>query len=208
MGEWNGRGRLRSCPLSAAAARTPGRCASIEVGRCSGAEMQDTELFIHLAEIAGVFVGFGSLLAFRTGDLTDLHAVEYLRGMVGGGLWVILAALAPLAVSRFGVEGRALWVPCSLLALVLFLVFWILDARSPESHAERSAHRSESIKYASIAVPMTLAMFAALILVVVGPWPRASQALYFLAVTIGLLETGLDLISLVWTQARPRSRSA
>ena len=29
--------------------------------------MQDTELFLSLAEIAGVFVGFGALIAVRSG---------------------------------------------------------------------------------------------------------------------------------------------
>lgn len=163
--------------------------------------MPDAELFIHLAEIAGVFVGFGSLLAIRSGDAIDVHAVEYLRAMVSGGLWVIVAALAPLVLSRFGLEGRALWVPCSLLALVLFIVSWIIDARSPENRTERSDHRSESIRYAAVAMPMTLVMLTALVLVIVRAWPAQDSALFFLAVTLVLLETGLSLIALVWSQA-------
>lgn len=171
-------------------------------GSNCGAEMQDTELFIHLAEIAGVFVGFGSLLAFRTGDLTDVHAVEYLRSMVGSGLWVVLAALAPVALSRFGVAGRGLWVPCSLLALILFITYWAADARSPENRAERTFHRRETVRYAAVAMPMTVGLLGMLLLIVVGSWQRQDQALYFAAVTLGLLETGMGLIALVWTQAR------
>ena len=33
--------------------------------------MQDTELFLSLAEIAGVFVGFGALIAVRSGGPTE-----------------------------------------------------------------------------------------------------------------------------------------
>lgn len=166
--------------------------------------MPDAELFIHLAEIAGVFVGFGSLLAFRSGHVTDSHTVEYLRGMVGSGLWVILTALAPIAISRFGVEGRLLWVPCSLLALIVFVASWIIDAHSPENRAERTLHRTESVRYAFLGIPMTLALFGALILILTGAWPQRDQALYFAAVTLGLLETGLDLVWLIWAQAKGR----
>jgi len=67
--------------------------------------MPEWDLFIHLAEIAGVFVAFGSLIAVRSGETADVRAVEYLRAMVAGGLWVIVAALAPIALSRFGLEG-------------------------------------------------------------------------------------------------------
>lgn len=33
----------------------------------------ETELFMHYAEIAGVFVGFGALISMRSARPTDLH---------------------------------------------------------------------------------------------------------------------------------------
>lgn len=46
----------------------------------------ETELFMHYAEIAGVFVGFGALISLRSARPTDLHDVMYLRGLLGVGL--------------------------------------------------------------------------------------------------------------------------
>lgn len=162
--------------------------------------MVDWDLFVHLAEIAGVFVGFGALIAVRGEEAQDAHTIEYLRGLVAGGLLVVVAALAPLAVSRFGVEGRGLWVPCSLLFLALFLTFWVVDARSRENRIERKANRALTVRYMAVALPLTFLMVGSLLLVIVGVAPPQAPALYFLAVTLWLVETGFSLLWLVWTR--------
>ena len=41
--------------------------------------MQDTEMFLSLAEIAGVFVGFGALISVRSGGPSDAHEVTCIR---------------------------------------------------------------------------------------------------------------------------------
>lgn len=166
--------------------------------------MVDWDLFVHRAEIAGVFVGFGALIAVRSDETRDAHTIEYLRAIVGGGILVVVTALAPLVVSRFGVEGRALWLPCSLLFLAIFLTFWIADARSPENRIDRRANRALTVRYAALALPMTFLMIGSLLLIVIGVWPQQDAALYFLAVTLWLVETGLSLLWLVWTRDRPR----
>ncbi len=38
--------------------------------------MQDTELFLSLAEIAGVFVGFGALISIRSAGASDAHETD------------------------------------------------------------------------------------------------------------------------------------
>lgn len=42
----------------------------------------DTELFVHFAEIAGVFVGFGALISQRSPRPADPHEVVYLRAVL------------------------------------------------------------------------------------------------------------------------------
>jgi hypothetical protein len=168
--------------------------------------MVDGELFVHLAEIAGVFVGFGALIAVRSEEASDFHTIEYLRGIVAGGLLVVVTALTPLALSRFGMEDRGLWLPCSVFFLALFLIFWIVDARSTENRADRSANRALTVRYAAIALPMTFLILGSLILIIFGVWPQHAAALYFLAVTLWLVETGFTLLWLVWnrdTATRP-----
>ena len=55
--------------------------------------MQDVDLFLSLAEIAGVFVGFGALIAVRSGITSDVYEVTgismvcwiAIHGAVDGG---------------------------------------------------------------------------------------------------------------------------
>ena len=59
--------------------------------------IEDTELFLSLAEIAGVFVGFGALISItRKGGAAEL---VHLRGVVVGALLVVAAALIPVALA-------------------------------------------------------------------------------------------------------------
>lgn len=41
----------------------------------------ETDLFVHLAEIAGVFVGFGALISLRSARPKDPHDVVYVRAV-------------------------------------------------------------------------------------------------------------------------------
>ena len=41
--------------------------------------MQDAELFLSLAGIAGVFVGFGALISVRSGGPSGAYEVSYIR---------------------------------------------------------------------------------------------------------------------------------
>jgi hypothetical protein len=47
--------------------------------------MQDVDLFLALAEIAGIFVGFGALIALRSGATADPAEVMFV-GMV---VWLV-----------------------------------------------------------------------------------------------------------------------
>lgn len=68
--------------------------------------MQDADLFFELAGIAGVFVGFSALIAIRTGGASDTFEVAYMRGVVSVGLLTIVAALAPVTLSRYPLEDH------------------------------------------------------------------------------------------------------
>ena len=47
--------------------------------------MQDADLFMELAAIAGVFVGFGALIAVRSGGASDAFEVAPMRRVVSSG---------------------------------------------------------------------------------------------------------------------------
>jgi hypothetical protein len=99
-------------------------------------EMQDPELFLSLAEIAGVFVGFGALIAIRSGDAIRTGELTSLRWVMSTALWVVIAGLCPVLISRYGVAVRELWLAAGILALVLFAVIVTVNAVAPENLSE------------------------------------------------------------------------
>jgi hypothetical protein len=169
--------------------------------------MQGVELFLSLAEIAGVFVGFGALISVRAGA-SDAHEVAYIRPVVTLAICVVVAALAPVLVSRYGVTGHGLWLVCSLLALVLFLGLWIVNYRTPEMHEERAAaSRAEIVPGVAANMLLVFPLVIALILVVLGLIPEQDPALYLTAVGLILLLDALNLLFLVFSQRRLQTAS-
>ncbi len=170
--------------------------------------MQDTELFLSMAEIAGVFVGFAALISVRSGGPSDAHEVTYIRTVVGVAIWVVIAALAPVIVSRYDITGHGLWAACSLLALVLLLGQWIMGERTAEAR-ELSAAVSwaQSIGGMASYLGLVIPMMAALVLIVLGLFPDQEPALYLTAVGLGLFLGALFLLFLVFSQRRPQTAS-
>ena len=156
---------------------------------------------VPLAEIAGIFVAFGALISVRSADDGDPQTLVYLRAVTWMGLWVVVAALVPGALSSYGVEGHGLWLPCSLIALVTFHVMWFADRRSPKMGAVRAkTPRRLLIRYIALVMPLTALLNGALLLLLVELWPDREAALYLTAVTAGMLMAGFTLLILVFTR--------
>jgi hypothetical protein len=168
--------------------------------------MQDTELFLSLAEIAGVFVGFGALIAVRGGGASGAYEVTYIRGVVWMGVVVVVAALAPVIISRFGVTGHDLWLVCSLLAAALFWGMRVVTIRTPEHRAvEAPLTRAETARELLLMLAFEVPWLIALIVVVLGLFPGQEPALYLAAVTLILFEGAYFLVSLVLSLGRPQT---
>jgi hypothetical protein len=166
--------------------------------------MQDTELFLSMAEIAGVFVGFAALISVRSGGPSDAHEVTYIRSVVTAAIWVVIVALAPVIVSRYDLTGHGLWLACSLLALVLLLGQWIVNERTTESRELGAAYsRAQTLGVMAAYLGLMIPTIAALILVALGLFPDQEPALYLTAVGLGLFMGALTLLFLVFSQRRP-----
>jgi len=172
--------------------------------------MQDTELFLSLAEIAGVFVGFGALIAVRSGGPTQAGEVTGIRWVMSNAIWVVIAALAPIIISSYGVTGHQLWLVCSLIALILFVVMMTVNGRAPENRAEIAATLAATPR-AIVAVVVygftiwlpTASLVLVLALVALGLFPDGEQALYLTAVGLGLFMGAMGLLVMVFLQRRP-----
>jgi hypothetical protein len=179
--------------------------------------MQDADLLLSLAGIAGVFVGFGALISVRSGGASEVDEVSTIRWVVSLGIWVVIAALAPVIVNRYDRAGHELWLACSLLVLVLFAVMVAANGRAPETRAGRAAALAATRRATATAMlvvqavalvwlPM-VSIVLALALVALGLFPAQEPALYLTAVAVGLFGAALSLLGLVFLQGRPQPAS-
>jgi hypothetical protein len=167
--------------------------------------MSDTELFLSLAEIAGVFIGFGALIAVRSGGTPSTVDVVSVGMVVFLATIVAVMSLAPVAISRFGATGHGLWLACSVGALLLW---WVGDEVIVRTSSERRRYMTGAPLRARwrgelIAAAIWLPANVALVLVVLGVLPDQDAALYFAAAALFLLMDAVMLLMMVFRVGFP-----
>jgi len=175
--------------------------------------MQDTGLFLSLAEIAGVFVGFGALIAVRSSGPSEAQEISYMRAVVVMGMLTIVAALAPVVLDRYGVAGHQAWALSAVLAVVGFLVMAGAMARTSEYRAswatELATPRSRWLS--AVGLVGALLYYAPLVLlpivIVLGVAPEQEAALYLTYVVLIMLGAAWALLGLVLAQRGPQPAS-
>lgn len=179
--------------------------------------MQDTALFLSLAEIAGVFVGFGALIAVRNGGPSEPQEVAPVRAVVSLGMLTVVAALAPATLGRFDLTEHQVWALSSAVALVGWFVIWGASFRTPEYRAswatqveaDRMGSRPRWLVVAGSAVFVLylLAVLLTPIIILLGGAPDLEAALYYALVVLILLRAGWTLMDLVFAQRSPATAS-
>jgi hypothetical protein len=168
--------------------------------------MQESDLLVTLAEIAGVFVGFGALIAVRGGGPSDTAEVTMIRSVMSFGLWVIVAAFNPLVLGSYDISGHEPWMVSGIVAIVVFWGILIAGALAPENRAEVTrATRADYLLALTIFWPFVIVVTGALILVVLDLFPGQEPALYLTAVAAGVFAAAAMLLLLVFWQGRSRA---
>ncbi|HYN47335.1 MAG TPA: hypothetical protein VER83_00630 [Candidatus Nanopelagicales bacterium] len=177
--------------------------------------MQHTELFLSLAEIAGVFVGFGTLIAVRSAGASGRIEVGYTRGMVAFGVLTVVAALAPVTLSLFDLAEHQVWSLSSALVLVGLIVFVAAQARTAEYRANlaagfeatraQSRSRWPAILDTGASMLYLVAVVLVPIVILLGVAPELETALYFTVVVLFLLGAAWLLLEIVFSQRLPES---
>jgi hypothetical protein len=165
--------------------------------------MQDADLFMELAGIAGVFVGFGALIAVRSGGASNAFEVAWMRGVVTLGLVAVLGALAPVVISRYGLTEHEVWALSSVLFLVGFVGIFAINNLSPEARvADEGIPRRVLVARFAVWVPSVIVLFLSPIAIILGVAPVREEALYFTLVALALLGSAIALLMLVFTGRR------
>jgi FtsH-binding integral membrane protein len=166
----------------------------------------ETDLFVHFAEIAGVFVGFGALISLRSARPKDPHDFVYIQAVLGLGVWVVIAALVPIVVSQYGVHDEALWRPCALVPLAVWAIFVIALSRTAASRKiDRSPERVDRL-FPVLGLPLHFVLAGSLLLIVIGLWPGIDEALYITSLAAGVIFAGYTLLMSGMSQAHPLER--
>jgi hypothetical protein len=155
----------------------------------------DIELFLSIAEIAGVFVGFGTLISFSRDRAAEARAA--LRTVVTIGLVVLVAALLPVGLARYGLTDRALWGWSSggfLFVIWIAIPALLLDPEYRTWMAENPA--LAVFVWAFLELPIQVP----LVLVVLGVAPTLAAAFYVTALVLNLFEAALVLARLVFAR--------
>jgi archaellum biogenesis protein FlaJ (TadC family) len=170
--------------------------------------MQDADLFMGLAGIAGVFVGFGALIAVRSGGTSDAFETTYMRFVVWLGMLTVVAALVPLTLSPYGLGEHEVWVLSCAILVVVYLGMGIVNVRMPESRVvDDASSRTRRIVDQGVSALLGIPFGIAVILIVLGLRPDLDAALYRTVVVLILLGAGATLLELVYSQRRPQTAS-
>jgi hypothetical protein len=142
----------------------------------------DLGLFVAIAEIAGVFVGFGALISVTRRSEIEADQLGAVRAVVTIGLVVVVAALVPVALGHYGLEGQGLWSLSSLVFLVLSWAVIGLSLRAPSNRqlVRSRAHR-RPVATAFFWLALEVPTQAPLIVAVLGLFPDLGIALYLTA---------------------------
>ena len=162
----------------------------------------DANLFVAIAEVAGIFVGFGALIAIiRHGEISAAQLAR-IRAMVTIGLVVIVAALVPVILVHYGVDDHALWVVSSAVFLVVDWAAIVLGLRSASTRQMILDQARQSPVVAAFfwvlleLIPVQLP----LVVVIIGVNPDLDAAFYLTALAFNLFQAAFALTQLVYLE--------
>lgn len=159
----------------------------------------DFDLFLAIAEIAGVFVAFAALITVSRSDEAERGDVIRLGGVVTVGVYTIFGALVPVCLGRYGLGNAALWKWSSAVFLCVIWLGIIALTRAP---AIRAFVRQEFAQRPVFAIVfwvfLEIPVHLTLLLILSGISELQAAALYTTALVLCLLEGALALSQLVY----------
>lgn len=113
---------------------------------------------------------------------------------------MVIAALVPVAVSRYGVDDHTLWLSSALVALAVWGTVLIAFSRRPESRVLNRNLEPMDRRFPLVGLPLHLIIAVSLVLIILGVWRRVDEALYVTALAAGVVFAGYTLLMAVMSQ--------
>jgi hypothetical protein len=161
--------------------------------------LDDFDLFLSIAEIAGIFVGFGALISLL-GDRQAMGRVA-LNIVISIGLVVLVAALIPVALSHYGLTDRALWSWSSGAFLVICWTAILAPLRDSKTRtAIKDDTKTSPVVAAVFWVLLEIPIQVPLVLAVFGVAPPLARAFYVTSLVLNLFQAAFLLGRLVFAR--------
>ena len=136
-----------------------------------------------VAQIAGVFVGFGALIAFTTPKEVTTSEKQALTACVMGGLLVIVAALLPILLFAYNLSPGTVWPASAALILVLnWMTIW--PQRAPFINALKRRNPGEILLIFGVEAGVQIP----LILILLPVLSAQSSALYATMIIVSIFQ--------------------
>ena len=164
------------------------------------ADAQTIDFLISLAEISGVFVGFGVLIgAVQSNGPISPEKKALAQGVSIIGIVTLLGALVPPTLHAFGLSGYALWL-YSTIGFEVFIAVGFFAALSQKDFREFGLLNPKRWPVLSLIfwIPLELTLQGSLLFILFGVFPEKANALYLLANFVNLAEAAMALTLLVF----------
>lgn len=114
---------------------------------------------------------------------------------------MVVAALIPVGLGRYGVIGHDLWAICSFVFLLLIWGVTILSLQRPENRMLLSIRtRSNPAMAVFFWLLLEVPMQVPLILAILGLNPQLDPAFYITALVLNLFQAAFVLAQFVYSQ--------
>jgi len=153
---------------------------------------------LSLAEISGVFVGFGALIGALQGkEERDIQKAGMIASVCVIGLVTLLGCLIPLLL--FGFNSDNTWFYSSFTFLIIIGIAFGLAYSNPSYRVSNPIGFSKHpVAFFIFWVILELPIQAALLCNIFGLLPHYASALYLAAVIFNFAESGLFLVMMVF----------
>lgn len=169
-------------------------------------DSQITELLYALAQLAGIFVGFGALISFARDRHTSIHELFMIRAVVTVGLFVLVGSLLPLLLGLYGIAESLFWRSAGgILFLMNLGSIYVQFAPSEIRQSYGNVARANPVAATFFWLFLEGASQVLLILLVFAAFPPLSPAFYVTVLIINLFQATYLLATLVYGRKGEKS---
>ncbi len=149
------------------------------------------EFLFVLAQIAGIFVGFGALISSSHVAGTTETEARTLAAVVYVGIMVVIGSLLPVLLDTFGLEiGWSLKIG----SITILAMAWLIIAKSWDELAR--TFRKKPI-YSVIFWAQEFAVQVPLALILLDVFAAHAEALYLTSIVVSVFEAAQMMVGLV-----------